>query len=72
MKDGIYFINFDAKGGVAIEFFDFETSKLREAANLGKLPHTSHNMAVSPDGRYILYSQLDHPGEDIMLVENFR
>ena len=42
VKDGIYFINFDAKGGVAIEFFDFETSKLREAANLGEAsPHLS-------------------------------
>jgi len=29
-------------------------------------------MAVSPDGRTILYSQVDDPGLDLMLVENFR
>jgi len=28
-------------------------------------------LAISPDGRWILYSQLDQGGNDIMLVENF-
>jgi hypothetical protein len=49
VEDGIYFINIDAKPGVAIEFFDFATTKVRRIANLGKLPHHSHYMAVSPD-----------------------
>jgi len=26
---------------------------------------------VSPDGRWILYAQLDQSGSDVMLVENF-
>ena len=72
VENGIYFINIDAQRAVAIEFFDFATSKVRRIANLGKLPHHSHNMAVSPDRREILYSQLDNVREDIMLVENFR
>ncbi len=72
VENGIYFINSDAKPGIAIEFFDFATSKVKRIANLGKLPHYSHYMAVSPDRREILYSQLDNVGEDIMLVENFR
>jgi hypothetical protein len=29
------------------------------------------NLAISPDGRWILYTQLDQGGNDIMLVENF-
>ena len=29
-------------------------------------------LAVSPDGRWILYTQEDHRSSDIMLVENFR
>jgi eukaryotic-like serine/threonine-protein kinase len=72
VENGIYFINSDAKPGVAIEFFDFATDRVRRIANLGKLPHHSHNLTVSPDRREILYSQLDNAGTDIMLVENFR
>ena len=29
-------------------------------------------LALSPDGRWLLYAQLDRSGADIMLVENFR
>ena len=29
-------------------------------------------VAVSPDGRTLLYSQVDETGSDLMLVENFR
>jgi serine/threonine protein kinase len=72
VENGIYFINIDAKPGVAIEFFDFATDQVKRIANLGKLPHHSHNLTVSPDRRAILYSQLDNVGEDIMVVENFR
>ncbi|MGH9766351.1 MAG: TolB family protein [Blastocatellia bacterium] len=29
-------------------------------------------LAVSPDGRSLLYCQMDRSGSDIMMVENFR
>jgi hypothetical protein len=29
-------------------------------------------LTVSPDGRWILYTQFDQRGSDIMLMENFR
>ena len=29
-------------------------------------------LAVSPDGRKLLFTQLDYSGQDLMLVENFR
>jgi hypothetical protein len=29
-------------------------------------------LSVSPDGRWLIYSQLDQSGSDIMLMENFR
>ncbi len=72
-SDGIYFIDPDAKGGVAMEFFDFATRQEKIVAELGKgniliLPIS---IAVSPDRRQILYTQDDQLGADIMLVENF-
>jgi hypothetical protein len=72
LSDGIYFINPDAKDGVAIEFFNFARRKVKQVAALGKVAILPFGMAVSPDRRQILYAQNDNPGGDIMLVENFR
>ena len=72
VSDGIYFINPDAKDGVAIEFFNFATRKVKQVAALGKVAILLFGIAVSPDRRQILYAQNDNPGGDIMLVENFR
>jgi Tol biopolymer transport system component/DNA-binding winged helix-turn-helix (wHTH) protein len=72
VNEGIYFINPDAKGGAALEFFDFATRKERHVAGLGKITIFPSCVAVSPDGRCILYTQNDQIGADIMLVENFR
>jgi hypothetical protein len=36
------------------------------------LPVQTHQITVSPDGRTILYTQLDDAGSDLMLVVNFR
>ena len=70
--DGLYFINPEAKDGVAMEFFDFATRKVRQVGKLGKVTIGTTCIAVSPDRRQILYVQIDHSGQDIMLVENFR
>ena len=29
-------------------------------------------LAVSPDGRWLLFTQIDQSGRDLMLLENFR
>lgn len=72
VSDGVYFINPDAKDGVAIEFFNFATRKVKQVAALGKVAILPFGMAVSPDRRQIVHAQNDNPGGDIMLVENFR
>jgi hypothetical protein len=42
------------------------------AVRRGESSQTDFAIAVSPDGRTILYTQLDEAGSDLMRVENFR
>jgi hypothetical protein len=71
LKEGIYFIpRPDAAGRYSIQFFNFPTKKIRSITTIEK-PIESY-LSVSPDGRWILYSQIDQAGSDLMLVENFR
>jgi Tol biopolymer transport system component/predicted Ser/Thr protein kinase len=70
VRDGIYFYNVNTK---AIEFFSFATHKVTEIAKPEKAPATFNpGLEVSPDGRCILYAQVDEYNAHIMLVENFR
>ncbi len=71
---GIYFLNPKATRPV-IEFFSFATRRLTEIAVVPKEANTvggGYGFAVSTDGRWILYVQVDHTESDIVLVENFR
>jgi Tol biopolymer transport system component len=63
---GIFFIPRDE---AVVRFFDFNTRAIRTVATLEK---PVGDLAVSRDGRTILYSQMDNVGSDLMLVENFR
>ena len=68
---GIYFINSESKPLATIEFFSFATTRVTRIATIEKEPiNTASNLAISPDGRWILYTQLDQSDSDIMLVEN--
>jgi len=64
--EGIYFVN---ASGKAIEFFNFATHRITQVAKPEKRLWA---FAVSPDGRWILLSQVDQETSKIMLVENFR
>jgi Tol biopolymer transport system component len=71
--DGIYFVDPDAKPRAAIEFFSFATSRVTQVGAIDKSPYKwNPGFAVSPDGRWILYSQIDQIDNNIVLVENFR
>jgi Tol biopolymer transport system component/predicted Ser/Thr protein kinase len=68
--EGIYFYDASTK---AIEFFSFATHKVTQIAKPEKEPvRFNVGLAVSPDGRWILYAQMDQSSSNIMLVENFR
>jgi Tol biopolymer transport system component len=68
---GIYFVNGEpTKAGV--DLFDFTTQKVRRVFDItGVAESWGGGLAVSPDGRTLLYTQLDGTSGDIMLVEGF-
>jgi Tol biopolymer transport system component len=68
-KQGIYFIRPDGQGsGRELAFLDFASS---QATALVTIPRAvEFGLALSPDERLILYSQIDQVGSDLMLVEN--
>jgi len=65
---GVYFFPMDDI--LTLNYFDFSTRKVCPILKIsggGAFP----GLSVSPDGRYILYPELDDYRSDIMLVENF-
>ena len=71
VEKGIYFlVNGDKP---KIEFFDFVTRQTIEILTMEKPALTSDGgLAVSPDGQWLLFTQLDNSGSDIMMVSDFR
>jgi hypothetical protein len=72
-NEGLYFAGADSSDRPAINFFNFSTSKAAPVMAFEKgLPLGGPGLSVSPDGRWMLFSQVDRRGSDIMLLENFR
>jgi Tol biopolymer transport system component len=66
-EGGIYFVPEDSPR--SIRYFDFNTKQVRQIFDVEK--DFDSGLSVSPDGRWILYSQVDAHGGDIMLVDHF-
>jgi serine/threonine protein kinase len=78
-KDGIYYIQPDSREGYdalkkgSIYFYSFGSKDIRLVANIVKpIWMASEAISVSPDGRYLIYTQLDQDYSNIMLIQNFR
>ena len=67
--NGIYFLEHREKGG-ALDFFDFATGKTTTILTSDKQPDVG--LAISADGKSILYSEVELEDSNIMLVKNFR
>ncbi|MGC1904612.1 MAG: winged helix-turn-helix domain-containing protein [Candidatus Acidiferrum sp.] len=65
---GIYFVPTDSPRSLC--YFDFATKKIRHIFEMQK--DFNHGLSISPDGRWILYSQLDEVNSDIMVIHHFR
>ncbi len=73
LDTGIYFVNPEVMPHPTIDFFDFATGRTKQVAAVQKeIQLVSPSLAVSPDGRWLLYVQADKLESDIMLMENFR
>jgi Tol biopolymer transport system component/DNA-binding winged helix-turn-helix (wHTH) protein len=71
VENGIYYLNTTANPGIV--FFDFNTHRTTRLFDLENRPaRESTGVGISPDGKTILYTQLDALSRDIVLVENFR
>jgi Tol biopolymer transport system component/DNA-binding winged helix-turn-helix (wHTH) protein len=69
---GIYFATNSAAGPL-LQVFSLVSGKVNEIARLPKGPERNvPGLAVSPDGRSLLYCQMDRSGSDLMMVEDFR
>jgi Tol biopolymer transport system component len=63
--EGIYFYNVNTN---TIDFFNFATRRITQIAKPEK---RGGALTVSPDGRWILFSQVDVDTSHIVMVENF-
>jgi Tol biopolymer transport system component/DNA-binding winged helix-turn-helix (wHTH) protein len=68
VDQGLWFIDWTDPGDAALQFLEFATGKVTTVAPISKPP--ASGLAVSPDGRTILYVQYDHRGSELMLMEN--
>jgi len=62
---------FDARpdGTRVLRVYEFASGRARDLAEIAK---DNGGLAVSPDGRWVVYDQQDAYGSDLVLVENFR
>jgi len=73
-EHGIYFVTKEPPDRQVIEFFSFSTQQVTRIFTPEKemIAWGPPDLALSPDGRQLLFTQVDQKSSDIMRVENFR
>jgi Tol biopolymer transport system component/DNA-binding winged helix-turn-helix (wHTH) protein len=67
---GIYFVPADMPYWIC--YFDFSARKVRRITDVARDFNSGNGgLSVSPDGHWLLYSQVEEANSDIMLVDNF-
>ena len=71
VEDGVYFIPASTpEDGFTLQFLRFATGTVEPIHDFERQP--AGHFSVAPDGRSILFAQLEPMEADLMLVENFR
>jgi len=70
VDQGIYFIPVTSEGHSDVDFLSFGTGKVTIVTKLSGV--SAFGFSVSPDRRWLLYSQYEPKGADLMMVEDFR
>ena len=66
-SQGIYYMTAAKADGTAeLHFYSFANKSDKLILPIG-IPE--YGLDVSPDGRYLVYAQLDNPASDLMLIE---
>lgn len=68
-RKGVYFLAPRTDGTSAVQLLNFATGKVTTIAVIHR--PTSFGLSVSPDERFVLYTQVDQEGRNLILVENF-
>ena len=67
-EQGVYFVPNATRN--TIQFLRFSTGKIEKIVELGK--EAWFGLTVSPDGRWLVYSEIEQSGSNLMLVDKFR
>ena len=70
-EKGIYFLDWAGPGNPAGLFFQGAT-RTQVGTVDGPPAVADSGFALSPDGRHLLYSQVDQAGSDILIMEHYR
>ena len=69
VNEGIYFATAETPSHPKIAFFNFATGRITQIASVARA--FQKGLSISPDGRWLIFSQIDRTDRDIMLMENF-
>ena len=74
---GIYFLASPDNEKLEIDFFDLNTKAVRTIFAMNKFPPDqwggwNGGLPISPDGRWMLFAQMDEFSSDLMMVENWQ
>jgi hypothetical protein len=74
-REGIYFRDMNNSVAPVLKFYSFATrqvSVFKEFSRDTRLDLEGTAFSASPDGQWIVYTQVDQASSDLMLMENYR